>query len=157
MSVKGGYMNIFVTNSDPKIAASHLDDKRVNKMIIETVQMLSLIFKGPYKQTHANHPCSKWVRESDNNLQWTIEYLDALYHEHKARTGKEHLSYIKFKNHLKITNKIKKIQTNNSNPIEFCNCSAYKDIDNVFLAYQLTLADKWETDKRTPTWYGVGR
>lgn len=54
-------MNIFVTDPNPKIAASHLDDLRLGKMCVETAQMLSVWakpFDGIYKPTHINHPCT---------------------------------------------------------------------------------------------------
>ena len=34
-------MNIFATSSNPKACAEYLDNKRVNKMILESAQMLS--------------------------------------------------------------------------------------------------------------------
>lgn len=49
-------MNLFVSDLDPCQAARNLDDKRVNKMILETAQMLccALHARGiaaPYKPT----------------------------------------------------------------------------------------------------------
>jgi hypothetical protein len=143
-------MNIFVTDPDPKVAASHLDDKRVNKMILETVQMLSVHLNGPYKPTHINHPCTIWVGQSKANLYWTWRYLVCLHNEYKKRRNRDHLSFTKF---IDMHGSIDYAE----DPTEFCNCSAYTDCDDVFTAYQLTLADKWESDKRTPTWYGVER
>ena len=59
-------MNIFVINKDPEISARYLDIKRKNKMLIESVQMLSsaINMNGgtvSYKTTHINHPCTKWA------------------------------------------------------------------------------------------------
>ena len=61
-------MNIFITSFDSKEAASHLDDLRLNKMILETAQLLSSAYRHLfgdnellYKDTHFNHPCAIWA------------------------------------------------------------------------------------------------
>ncbi len=68
-------MNIFALDTDPVTCAQYHCDKHVIKMILESVQMLSttcsiLGAEAPYKPTHANHPCTKWVRESWENFGW---------------------------------------------------------------------------------------
>ena len=62
-------MNIFITSFNSKEAASHLDDLRLNKMILETAQLLSSAYRNLfgdddllYKDTHFNHPCAIWTR-----------------------------------------------------------------------------------------------
>jgi len=82
-----------------------LDDRRVNKMILESVQIIStavwevgmptrpLTKAGtPYKPTHRNHPVVKWAGECAGNMFWLIRYTRALGHEFEARFGHVHSS-----------------------------------------------------------------
>jgi len=62
-------MNIFVVSPDTMECAKALDDLRLNKMIIETAQLLSTAMRVQgytgndiYKSTHVNHPCAVWAR-----------------------------------------------------------------------------------------------
>lgn len=87
-------MNIFVLDLDPIKAASYLCNKHVPKMIVETAQLLSNahpVLFAPYKRTHYNHPCSKWVQRSKSNYNWLCEHGLALCDEYSKRWhGKEH-------------------------------------------------------------------
>lgn len=74
-------MNIFVVNTDPREAARALCDIHVNKMIVESMQMLTTALKQsgilapdelPFRKdgitrysgnAHPHHPCTKWVGE----------------------------------------------------------------------------------------------
>jgi hypothetical protein len=93
-------MNIFVTHYDPALAVQHLDNSRVNKMIIETAQLLSTVnsLTGdsyvPYKPTHRTHPCTIWAARSAANYNWLVDYFYALAHEytHVRSNGKIHAS-----------------------------------------------------------------
>ena len=96
-------MNIFYLDKDPKIATQMHCDKHVVKMILETAQMLSTAHrvldgdeyadsKGLYKMTHRNHPCSIWVRSSDNNYKWMWDFYDNLLKEYTFRYDKHHAS-----------------------------------------------------------------
>lgn len=83
-------MNIFVLSRSPKLAARYHCDKHVIKMILESVQMLStthaLLSKShPYKVTHANHPCTIWVRQSQANYDWLRELTFWLEDERQFR------------------------------------------------------------------------
>lgn len=80
-------MNIFILNTDPMQAARDHADKHVPKMILESAQMLSTVLGGPYKPTHANHPCTKWVAESRQNAEWLYLLANALNHEYRSRFG----------------------------------------------------------------------
>lgn len=118
-------MNIFFTSLDPKEAAEALDDKRLNKMILETAQLLSnatrhKIDEQPtwhdtlaevglaadagllYKKTHWNHPSSVWARTSPKHYAWLVQHFSCLANEKRLRDvqkGKPvdtwHLSYSK--------------------------------------------------------------
>lgn len=79
-------------------------DRHVVKMILESTQMLitshrvlqkdddswilkfeSDLGKPPYKMTHANHPCTKWVRASPANYAWLCRLALALCDEKMRR------------------------------------------------------------------------
>ena len=88
-------MNIFVLDIHPQVAAEMQCDKHVVKMVLETAQLLCSVFtkdEAPYKQTHVNHPCSKWVRESSENYEWLLNHGHALAQEYTLRYGKVHKS-----------------------------------------------------------------
>ncbi len=64
-------MQLFVTDINPAVCARHLDDVRLNKIIVESAQLIStshpeLIHK-PYKATHINHPLVVWISEDIEN------------------------------------------------------------------------------------------
>src|SRR5688572_11358350 len=68
-------------------------------MILESVQLLCTVYwilepdtaedyfkKGLiYRKTHANHPVSKWLRESLSNFMWTVSLAEELSNEHQFR------------------------------------------------------------------------
>lgn len=159
-------MNIFVTHPDPAISAKNLDDKRVIKMISESCQMLAtaLAEKGietPIKPTHKNHPANIWTRSTRQNYLWLLRHTIALCREKRLRYPNnpphKYEQLIKFfRNHAKFMPDFYLTP--------FANCAAnndigisYKHINDTFLAYQLYLNDRWETDARQPTWYGQAR
>lgn len=88
-------MNIFILDNNPATAARYHADKHVPKMVLESAQMLSTVLKGPYKPTHANHPCTKWVAASRQNAEWLWLLADHLNIEYKERFGhsKNHKSW----------------------------------------------------------------
>lgn len=81
-------MNIFVLDYDPVLAAKYHCDKHM-KMILESAQMLSTVLGGPYRPTHKNHPCTKWVAESRSNAKWLWYMADALNCEYMDRFNHE--------------------------------------------------------------------
>jgi hypothetical protein len=94
-------MNIFFTDTCPRQAARNLCDKHISKMIVESAQMLSTAWwvldsgcpgKQLYKPTHENHPCSKWVRESDGNYLWLGEHALEMCNEYTLRYMRRHKS-----------------------------------------------------------------
>ncbi len=113
-------MNIFVLSKNPRKAAKWLCDKHINKMIIESCQMLYIAIwvcwwnnhiedKDPRLNTaplnsknqrgfarpkmFINHPCSKWVRESINNYLWLCNHVHEMCLEYQRRYNREHLLY----------------------------------------------------------------
>jgi hypothetical protein len=93
-------MNIFVLDQDvTKCAQAHCD-LHVNKMILESVQMLCTAlnekgFNTPYRSTHARHPCVLWVGASYDNFQWLRRLALALNEEYRFR-------YLKDRDHASI-------------------------------------------------------
>lgn len=100
-------MNIFVVHPDPIQAARMLPDKHVTKMILETAQMLSIVFSKHYwdigevmkvdgtpfkteKGAFKNHPCTKWAAEEFSHCAWLIQHGCALCSEYFYRYGKLH-------------------------------------------------------------------
>ena len=81
-------MNIFVLDDDPFVAAQYHADIHVNKMILESAQMLSTVLSGPYKPTHANHPCTLWVGASRSNAAWVCMLAEGLNREAQQRYSK---------------------------------------------------------------------
>ena len=99
-------MNIFYLHPDPRQASKYLYDKHVVKMVLETAQLLCTAQQHyaelhdqnryiPYKKSHYNHPCNKWVRESKANYEWLWNYFCTIAGEYENRYGKVHLSFVK--------------------------------------------------------------
>ncbi len=100
-------MNIFVVDTDPTLSAQQLPDRHVTKMILESAQMLSIVFSNHYwgigqvmkvdgtpfkteKGAFKNHPCTQWVAEYIENCAWLIQHGQSLCSEFRARYGKPH-------------------------------------------------------------------
>ncbi len=150
-------MNIFVSHPSPHLSAFALDDKRVVKMVLETCQLLSTAMNvtggiGPYKTTPANHPCSKWAREAKGNYSWLFDHFDELLREYTLRYDRIHKCEQYYET---LRNGIKTIP--DGEQTSFVNCTLYKDVDNIFVAYKQYLNHKWANDKRPPRWYKAGR
>lgn len=157
-------MNIFLVDTDPVVCAQALDDKRLNKMILETAQLLSGAYRcfeegspycdipeALYKLTHKNHPCAVWTRANLHNYNWLLRYFQALYDEKMHRTDKPHLSYVKLWKYLCAY----------ALPKEECelptfnfNCSK-QDTGDIFQDYKQCLIAKWDADEK-PTWVKRG-
>ncbi len=87
-------MNIFVVDEDPQLAAIMLCDKHIVKMILESAQMLCTAYGegAPYKQAFKNHPCTKWVRQSQQNFNWLCKHAQAMCAEYERRYKRTHKS-----------------------------------------------------------------
>jgi hypothetical protein len=162
-------MNIFVTDECPKLSAQALDDRRVNKMIIESLQMMAYAIAAhsssselndllprtkdgyPYKVggPHKKHPCSVWAGKTRGNYKWLLLHTVELIRQKEIRypNGKTTESYRQavircFKSRFKIPNK----------PLEaFQNSSEHKNIGSTIFAYRLTMIRKWENAKKKDT------
>lgn len=154
-------MNIFCTSDCPIESAKFLDDKRCQKMVLESAQLLSTAlrvnaYKGDdvYKIAHLNHPSSRWCRATQGNYKWLLEHFRALCDEYTRRTGKTHAS----SKLLPIFEaNVGLIPVGERMPFSNNARNLTKGVDfthetNVTLAYQLYLSSRWESDKREPKW-----
>lgn len=88
-------MNIFLLDEDPVRASQSLCDAHVVKMIVEYAQLLCSAHRpgfAPYRRTHYNHPCAKWVRKSFRNYLYLVDLGLALCEEYTHRFGRRHKS-----------------------------------------------------------------
>ena len=112
-------MNIFVLDENPQTAAQMMCDKHVVKMIVESGQMLSTVWrvldgeqytelsannrnikrwKLPYellerilyKASFVGHPCTQWAMENNKNYYWLVEHAEELCREYTRRYKKTH-------------------------------------------------------------------
>lgn len=155
-------MNIFLVSNNPHECAHALDDLRLNKMILETGQMLCTAYRyyasqygwpptfdGIYKETHKNHPCNVWLRKNINNYKWVLNLFAALVDEKVYRTGKTHLSYTKLWPHLTIIPHRFEYDV----PAFTFDCSNVSvKLNSVFANYKQCLINKWRNDLKQPTW-----
>jgi len=158
----GAKMNIFVTDTNPYVAAANLDDKRVVKMILESTQMLCTAInenggKAPYKSTHKNHPSNVWARQNRENWYWLWHHAMALSNQYTSVYGKEHKCVSILTELNRTTEHLKYLPEGTLTP--FANCAAnqskglsFKHIPSVTDAYKEYLAARWATDARKPTW-----
>lgn len=154
-------MNIFATSHCPIESAKFLDDKRCNKMVLETAQLLSTALRvrgyagsDVYKIAHLNHPSNKWARTTRGNFLWLLEHFKALFAEHTRRTGKIHkssllLSAFESNIHLIPEGDLMPFSNNARNLDKGVD---YTHIEDTTVAYQLYLNDRWDADVRQPVW-----
>jgi hypothetical protein len=152
-------MNIFVTSLCPTESAKFLDDKRKIKMALESTQMLATALnvhgiETGYKTAHLNHPCSIWARQSKQNWVWLWEHAVALCSEYKRIYGKDHACVKMLYSMIGNEDVLPNIGL-----LPFSNCARSKEkgidyttLNDVHLAYKLYLNDRWDQDKRQPTW-----
>ena len=146
-------MNIFATSADPAACAWALDDKRLNKMIVESCQILctALHIRGHgspllYKPAYTKHPAVLWTASDPRHYAWLFRHLDALFDERSFRTeNATHRS-------RRVAPELQRHVATDALPTSFQNCTPYKDLADTHLAYRLTLAEKWRRDIRPPTW-----
>lgn len=146
-------MNIFFTSPDPVECAQALDDKRLVKMPVESVQMLSsAIFRHGgtpvYRVAWTKHPCTIWSGDSRENFEWHLEHLRAMNDEFKRRYGKDHGSFLAGYALLQAQAKL----LPSVGLTRFPNCSLFKQTLDVHEAYRLGFHEKWKNDKRPPRW-----
>ena len=100
-------MNIFAVHPDPIKAARLLPDKHVTKMILESAQMISIVYSPHYwdigtvsridgepfktaKGAFKKHPCTLWAQAKPENCAWLIQHACGLCREYLFRYDKIH-------------------------------------------------------------------
>ena len=100
-------MNIFFLSTDPVKAAQMACDKHVNKMIVESAQMLANAYSlevltsddcpktqksNNRKHSYLHHPMSKWVLYSHSHWNWLLNHAISLCKEKFYRQQKYHFT-----------------------------------------------------------------
>lgn len=140
-------MNIFVSSFNPVEAAQWLDDSRVIKMTLESTQLLSTVFGGPYKPTHANHPCTRWIGENPTNARWLLDHLQALSNEYTRRFNRLHACAAHIPHFQSIL-----ADTPSTTPSFWVLCPPSIRTLNPIRGYRDLLNNKWQNAKRSPRW-----
>lgn len=127
-------------------------------MVLETAQMLCTVINlragkqlTPYKNSHVNHPLTKWAQDR-GNWSWLYDLGLALSAEFKYRRGKEHASYKVIRGLSKYRNRGPK----DYRFISFHNSAANKRLNLDFKhlpprdAYRQYLKARWHLQSITP-------
>lgn len=98
-------MNVFVLDRDHDQRARYHCDVHLNKMLLESVQILNTALHKQdhdrlediafYKPTHANHPWCEWAADRFENWHWLLQHAKALGVEYTMRNDSTHESYRK--------------------------------------------------------------
>lgn len=106
-------MNIFVTHSNPSIAANNLCDTHVVSQAKETAQMMvSAMIRhnvpssmipltkagNPSKGGHPHHRCTRWAGETRSNFLWLLEHGSMICANFFERRKKVHFNDKSFSN-----------------------------------------------------------
>jgi hypothetical protein len=146
-------MNIFVPYPSAKANAEMLDDLRLNKMILESAQMLCSVLHRygvadiPYKNAYHHHPCTLWAGNTYGNAQYLLALAKWMLLEREYRG---------FYQRHKCSGVLDFVQKNLSVLVKgpttpFENCTEYKHLP-VHKAYKIQLVDKWKNDIKPPKW-----
>lgn len=149
-------MQLFVTSPDPAKCAEYLDNRRLNKQILECAQILSTVMwllgeeETPYKPTHKHHPIVQSVAADHNLIQWVLRFMYECKNEYYIRRSKIHKCeqvfdhFVRWCLSIRYTKYLLEAK-------DFYDCSGESG-PNVFDNYKLCLAKKWATDKVKPKW-----
>ena len=172
-------MNLFILSQIIEEIVEAMMDKHVVKIILEAVQMLCVskrildpndpINETLYKVSHANHPVTKWCRESRENFVWTLDFVDALHTEWKLRfkhkEDKMHLSYplaLLLRQHIPDASTFAKVGLT---PFALAMPDEYKDPDGdavksyraYYMSPQKQAIASWKEHRGVPSWYVVDK
>lgn len=159
-------MNIFYLSRNIQECARFHCDRHVNKMILESAQLMASVhhltnaqavteIPSLYRLTHKNHPCAVWARKSLQHYEYLFSLCLFLNEEAQYRYGHT-------KNHLSL-DKIISWPVPSIPDIEFveppkCVHDDFKGMDDVVEAYRAYYRrDKanivtW-TKRDKPDWY----
>lgn len=157
-------MNIFVVSRDWDTCARALDDKRLNKMILETAQILCTVINleegakvTPYSNTHEHNELTKWAAREIYHQRWLWQLGMAYGREITHRFGRKHSCQLVLEgltfNWPKLAMVPRVLDED-----EFYNAARHKKLGLDFThlpvrkAYRLYLSARWPNDKRKPVW-----
>lgn len=161
-------MNIFATSSCPIECAQALDDKRLNKLQLETAELLALAVWWHHgseglsalglldrlRKSHVNHPCAVWARQTASNYSWLAAHGAALNAEWSHRFKRVHAT----SSEIFILEDLWSIMPPGAQtPFPRCcrnlergvDCTHIEDIHEAYRSY---LCQRWPTDKLPPRW-----
>ena len=141
-------------------------------MTLETAQMLSTVAHAhgmgqwAYRPTHAKHPCTLWVGESQENFEWAFEHGIALGFEYSLRYSEDGPGGKRYKQHksvdvirrlesvMKLLPKMGKLSPfAQAMPDEYrnsCAVTAYR----TFYQKEKARFAKWSAPRTRPEWMG---
>lgn len=162
-------MNLFVTDEDPAEAARNLDDKRVVKLILECVQMMSVAVSSRgeplenthfgdgrvMRPTHEHSSVTRWVGLTQQNFAWTFAHAAHLVHQYRLAYDRDHscsrnLEYL-------ISSKLwRRVPGGPLTPFQNSARNEALGLDFSWIeptteAYRQYLMARWRTDKRPVT------
>lgn len=161
-------MNIFVVSRDWDTCARALDDKRLNKMILECAQMLCAILNleadptgktkvTPYGTSHPHHPMTKWLARDVYHQRWLWQLGMAYGREITHRFGRKHACQLVLEgltfNWPRLSMVPRILEED-----EFYNGARHTKLGLDFThlpvrkAYRKYLSARWPNDKRKPVW-----
>lgn len=163
-------MNIFATSKYPRSCARHLDDKRLNKMILETTQIICAVINireggnvTPYKTSHSGHPAVKWAMSSDDNVRWLYELGIAYGKEIIYRFGRKHSCHLVLEGLTFKWSWVEDAPKFMCGEVELYSGARHKGLGLDFThlltveSYRVYLSARWPNDKRAPVWTKRGR
>ena len=146
---------------DWKKSAFYHDDLRVNKMTLESTQLLCTalnVLHGsqitPYKSCHINHPCSKWARYSSMNWADLYYFASHLSFEYTRRFGRTHACQYKLDHLPYLMDKVE-FPNFDSSELPLCMPEEFKT-DDVVESYRLYWCSKPNmryVRQKAPNWF----
>jgi hypothetical protein len=159
-------MNIFAIEGDNNSidwdqSARSLDNYRVVKMILESCQMLCTTINYQhdkqvtrYRNTHFNHPSTKWVRESSYNFQCLVEHTLAMLDEYTERFNKIHKCAAVLEEVIDLYDPTL-FPSSEPSPLPLCMPEEYRS-DSIVDSYRKFYADKPRMrypKSKVPAWF----
>jgi hypothetical protein len=142
-----------------------LDDRRLNKMLTETGQILSTAIREIdgislnekqdevlYKSFNPGHEVNKWVRSDSSHFMWTLHYLEKLSDEYKYRKGELQKTSGLIPILKKLLPKVEEQIGPTRRVQQFCNYAKNKKLgldftnSDVETAYKKYLIARWNDD-----------
>jgi hypothetical protein len=160
-------MNLFVTDPDPYKCALPLDDKRVGKLCLEAVEMLTLTLAQHAPELVADlglqsrcvreyqlrHPVTRWVGRTRTNWDWTHRHGLALAEEFRHRFRSVHSCEAEL---YLLAQAQKFLPEGDLTPWQNSARNLERGADCTHLpvpfAYRMYLHERWKTDLRPPKW-----